>query len=336
MSRTCHRTRWSGGRRRPWAAEPTPRRTVILTAVNVRDPSGASTSPYHFDELGSVQFARVCAEILSLLCGVPPERWTHPLGRLPSATLFDDLADPSGRVLPGPVLAVSAWATADHPALAALRNNVLRSETLDGQIPRSLLVLTNRSEIVRASPGTPPGKPPVVASLGPEDLGRLIDHHAELRFRMPSLLGVRDLDGIVPGEALARSTGDIAAAHSLARVFMPTRAYTATLDVLRQRHFAVLTGPPEMGKTAIARTLALAALTTGMEVHECVRPDELWSAFDRHRPQVFIADDRVPTRCRREVGLGARPCPSRHGRPPLAHLDLPTRAASGRACPYPP
>jgi hypothetical protein len=259
--------------------------------VNVRDPSGASTSPYHFDELGSVQFARVCAEILSLLCGVPAERWTHPLGRLPSATLFDDLADPSGRVLPGPVLAVSAWATADHPALAALRNNVLRSETLDGQIPRSLLVLTNRPEIVRASPGTLPGKPPVVASLGPEDLGRLIDHHAELRFRMPSLLGVRDLDGIVPGEALARSTGDIAAARNLARVFMPTRAYTATLDVLRQRHFAVLTGPPEMGKTAIARTLALAALTTGKEVHECVRPDELWSAFDRHRPQVFIADD---------------------------------------------
>jgi hypothetical protein len=46
-----------------------------------------------------------------------------------------------------------------------------------------------------------------------------------------------------------------------------------------------------MGKTAIARMLGLAALTSGWEVHECIRPDELWAAFARDRRQLFVADD---------------------------------------------
>jgi hypothetical protein len=46
-----------------------------------------------------------------------------------------------------------------------------------------------------------------------------------------------------------------------------------------------------MGKTAIARMLGLALLTEGWELHECVRPDELWSRLARDRPQVFVADD---------------------------------------------
>ena len=46
-----------------------------------------------------------------------------------------------------------------------------------------------------------------------------------------------------------------------------------------------------MGKTAIARMLALAQMTAGWEVHECVRPEQLWAAFDPRAAQVFVADD---------------------------------------------
>jgi hypothetical protein len=77
----------------------------------------------------------------------------------------------------------------------------------------------------------------------------------------------------------------------LADVFVPTGAYARTLDVLAGHRFAVLTGPPEMGKTAIARMVALAQLTCGWEAHECISPEGVWRAFDRDRPQVFIADD---------------------------------------------
>jgi hypothetical protein len=61
--------------------------------------------------------------------------------------------------------------------------------------------------------------------------------------------------------------------------------------VLARHRFVVLTGPPEMGKTAIAQMVALALMTDGWEAHECNSPDEVWRAFDRNRRQVFVADD---------------------------------------------
>jgi hypothetical protein len=46
-----------------------------------------------------------------------------------------------------------------------------------------------------------------------------------------------------------------------------------------------------MGKTAIARMLALVQLTDDWEAHECTSPDQVWRAFDAERRQVFVADD---------------------------------------------
>jgi hypothetical protein len=77
----------------------------------------------------------------------------------------------------------------------------------------------------------------------------------------------------------------------LARVFWPTRAYERARDVLARYRFVVLTGPPEMGKTAIAQMLSLSQMTDGWEAHECNDPDDVWRVFDRNRRQVFIADD---------------------------------------------
>ena len=74
-------------------------------------------------------------------------------------------------------------------------------------------------------------------------------------------------------------------------MFWPTRAYERALTALGRHHFVVLTGPPEMGKTAIARMVALAHLTDGWEAHECTRPDQVWRVFDPERRQVFVADD---------------------------------------------
>jgi hypothetical protein len=131
-----------------------------------------------------------------------------------------------------------------------------------------------------------------VADRGQEvDLAAAVLARADVRRRVPSVLGVCDLDELIPSAAPARSTGDVEAARALARVFVPTRAYARTLAVLERHRFAVVTGPPEMGKTAIARTLGLALLTEGWELHECVRPEQLWQAFDRERPQLFVADD---------------------------------------------
>jgi hypothetical protein len=122
-------------------------------------------------------------------------------------------------------------------------------------------------------------------------LSARIDALPELRLRMPSLLGVRALDPLIPSAVARRSTLDRAESERLAAVFVPTRAYARAVRTLAEHRFAVLTGPPEMGKTAIARMVALAKMTDGWEAHECSTPDDLHAAFDPEARQVFIADD---------------------------------------------
>src|SRR5205085_737361 len=111
----------------------------------------------------------------------------------------------------------------------ALRDLVLDTDWV-GQ-PASALVLTNVSDDV-------PGELPYPhVTLGARELGALLDRRPAVRRRIPFVLGARE--GAVPDE--------------LARVFVPTRAYRHALEVLEHHRFAVLTGPPEVGKTAIAR-----------------------------------------------------------------------------------
>jgi hypothetical protein len=191
--------------------------------------------PFRLDELGSLEFERLCAELLGL-----DERRLLVVWARNRDHVYDAVAR-------------------THPAVLA----------------------TNLPDVVV----------PDVKVLGPTELWGLFAASPRARLRAPSALGVADLDALIAPDVAARSTADIAAAAELARVFVPTRAYARALVVLEQHHFAVLTGPPEMGKTAIACMIGLAGLTNGWEMHECVRPDDLWSRFDRDRPQVFVADD---------------------------------------------
>jgi hypothetical protein len=202
---------------------------------------------YRLDELGWVQFERLCDELL----GLPADVWEGRADRGRTAVAADGVVIGEQR-FPGPIVAKAAW----------------------GAEP--LLTLTRAEEVLR---------------LGPAGLSALLDERPDIRRRVPSVLGVRELDELIPPAVLARSSGDVDAARSLASVFVPTRAYGRTLDVLERHSFAVVTGPPEMGKTAIARMIGLALLTEGWELHECTRPEQLWEAYSNDRQQVFIADD---------------------------------------------
>jgi len=231
------------------------------------------------DELGTLQFERLCVELLRLdVDGAESYPWGLSL-RLP-----EGVDAPGAGRLDGPALVLVAWIRPG--ASAAERLHEVVADALGWTEARSLLLATNLPD---AHAALPPGLRGV--ALGPAELWRLYAAAPAVRFRVPTALGVADLDTLVPAEAAQRSTADVAAAVELARVFVPTRAYLETLRVLERHRFAVLTGPPEMGKTAIARMVGLAALTDGWEVHECIRPDELWSRFARDRRQVFVADD---------------------------------------------
>ena len=129
------------------------------------------------------------------------------------------------------------------------------------------------------------------AVMGPEQLSSALDADPALRRRMPAVLGLRDLDELIEPAAAEASTLDRGAAEQLAPVFAAAGPYRRALDVLERHSFVVLTGPPEMGKTAIARMVGLAQLSAGWEAYECAYPDDFFRAYEADRAQVFIADD---------------------------------------------
>jgi hypothetical protein len=211
---------------------------------------------YALAELGWLQFQRLCDLVLELEAQVAPSAWKGEADRARRVELQTGVALPSIDVaVREPARVRVMWDPAD---------------------PRI---------IVEPKSGA---RPTVVRR---DALGRIVEARADLRLRMPSLLGVRPLDGLVAADVARRSTVDPAAAHALARVFVPTAAYARMLAVLGRHRFAVLTGPPEMGKTAAATMAALARMSAGWEAHECRGPDDLLHAFAADRAQLFVADD---------------------------------------------
>ncbi len=194
-----------------------------------------------------------------------------------------------GRMLAGPTVVVIAWIRPAREAIEEPGRLRLAVQQALEEWPRigarSVLLLTNASPEVTELPGVE------AVTLASPELSSLVASSWPLRLRLPSVLGIGAAEELVDPALAERSTAELGASFDLARVFVPTSAYAAAVDVLARHHFAVLTGPPEMGKTAIARMIGLAALTGGWQVHECIRPDDLWARFDRERQQVFIADD---------------------------------------------
>jgi len=210
---------------------------------------------YRLRELGWLQFERLVALL------VPGATWTGSADRGRLAELPRGVRLPGGTAIPGPVRAEVRW-----PGGGAGRGDVVFTP-----LPEEAV----RGRVV----------------VGARTLTRALDADPALRLALPSVLGLRDLAPLLDPGVVARSAFDPGAAAALARVFVPTHTHARTLEVLAGHAFAVLTGPPEMGKTAIARMVGLARLTAGWEVHECTSPDALWRAFAPDRPQVFVADD---------------------------------------------
>ena len=244
-----------------------------------------------------MQFDRLCSLLLEAEAGLRGLRWR---GRGDSArvAVVDGtvaLRD-RGIRLGGPVTVAVVWVRGGplEGRFAELSDRVVLLSADNGLGPGDrLLVLTNLDgadslEALREHAGSR-GQHAVV--LGAGEISDDLDRDAGLRLAMPSVLGLRDLGALIDPDVRGRSSLDVDGAQALARVFWPTHAYDRARAVLGEHRFVVLTGPPEMGKTAIAEMIALAQLTDGWEAHECNDPDQVWQRFDRGRRQLFIADD---------------------------------------------
>jgi hypothetical protein len=246
---------------------------------------------YDLDRLGWWQFQQLCTRVLALDAGIPGTAWSGDADRWRFVRRQDGLGPPLlGYELPGPVLIQTAWVT---PGLgtrvaAAVERLALREPDQLRDLGSYLLLCNGEVEPPLYEPAG--GDTLRVGAMGTRELGARIDARPELRLAMPSLLGLRDLSDLI-GAGATRSTLDRREAEALAEVFVPTRAYERALAVLGAHRFAVLTGPPEMGKTAVARMIGLAKMTDGWEAYECTSPADIVRVRDPRARQVFIADD---------------------------------------------
>ncbi|MDA0162839.1 hypothetical protein OM076_21375 [Solirubrobacter ginsenosidimutans] len=216
------------------------------------------------EELGWLQFERLCELVLEADAGVDPTRWEGSADTTRHVVCDDELRI-GDRTFSPPVLIRCLWRRDDR--VIAPPNGFA-----------SVVTFANH-------PAAEIGN----LVYGEDELRDAIRRLPGLRLQLPSILC---LDAAPPdAAALERSTFDVEAARELARVFVPTPAWSRAVATLKAHNFLVLTGPPEMGKTAIARMLGLELLTEGWEVHETTRPEEVEKLFDRAKPQLFIADD---------------------------------------------
>jgi conflict system STAND superfamily ATPase len=216
------------------------------------------------EELGWLQFERLCELVLEADAGVDPTRWEGSADTTRHVVCDNELRI-GDRTFSPPVLVRCCWQRDDH--VAAPPNGFA-----------SVVTFANH-------PAAEIGN----LVYGEHELRDAIRRLPALRLKLPSILS---LEAAPPDEqALARSTFDVDTTRELARVFVPTPAWSRAVATLKAHNFLVLTGPPEMGKTAIARMLGLELLTEGWEVHETTRPEQVEKLFDRSKPQLFIADD---------------------------------------------
>jgi hypothetical protein len=269
---------------------------------------------YQLDALGWFQFERLCQSLLHADHGVDIELWggTGDFGR--DAYAEGPLEFPAkGHSRQGPFIFQAKYvqganAAGARPAtalLTAVRSEAarIRKRRDEGgwDDPGVYVLMTNapisprtRRELAAALAEAVPAAEAVILQ-GAADLDAWLDRSPNVRLAFPQVLGLRDLtallDAVVTRDIRSRTTLGLEAAAALAQVFVPTRAYSHALTTLSGHGFTVLTGPPEMGKTAIARMVALARFADGWEAFECRGPDDFFKTYDKDKPQVFVADD---------------------------------------------
>jgi hypothetical protein len=243
---------------------------------------------YRLDDLGWDQFEWLCQTLVKVELGIGVEAWggSSDLGR---DAYFDGPLDihKTGRVAPGPfifqakfVSGANAARAKPGPAVkAALTSECTalktRHKKLELERIRHYVFLTNaplgatlrtwiRQEIARTLPRCR------VTPWAGNDICAMLDNAPNVRVAFPQLLGLRDLTellaSVVEKPIRERSTLAVEQAAELAQVFVPTRAYNRALRALAEHSFVVLTGPPEMGKTTIARVVGLAKPGGGLGV----------------------------------------------------------------------
>jgi hypothetical protein len=268
---------------------------------------------YRLDELGCFQFEWLVQSLLKARIGPGIESWGGRGDHGRDAYCPGPLKFPDRSIeTPGPFIfqvkfVENANAAGASPAKALLSSVQVESKRIKERIGKKVWTNTAHFILVTNAPVHPTLRKKLqtqlkgilpragVHVLAGSDVCDYLDDEPNLRRSFPQLLGLRDLSDLIKDalsrESLEKSRSAIESARQVAPVFVPTQAYQKAWKVLRKHHFAVLEGPPEMGKSAIAWIIALAQVSAGWQAIYCSDPDKFFSEYDSEKSQVFVADD---------------------------------------------
>lgn len=270
---------------------------------------------YDLDQLGWADFESLVQVLLSLRLGMGIEAWggSGDWGR--DAYYAGPLNYPTQNKSEGPFLfqckfVASANAAGARPETAVIKAAKAESDRIARRLkkkstgwhslPAHYVFLTNAilGGVVRAKIENE------LRSVMPmveihihdgADICNWIKITPEAARAFPQLFSLGDLvvilrDGMKTALS-ARSEAAAEMAKEESRVFVPTAAYHEAWDKLHRHSFVILEGPPEVGKTAIGRMIALALMKNGWEGIECRGPKDFEEAYRASSHQVFVADD---------------------------------------------
>lgn len=268
---------------------------------------------YKLDDLGAYQFEKLAQSLLKASVSLSIESWGNrgDFGR--DAYTVNPLRFPDKDVISaGPFLfqvkfvegANAAGALPVKALLGSVSKELaqieIRRKSSEWKDPKCFTFITNSliepktratiNERFRAALNCER-----VIVWGGDDVCDLLDAPPPIYRAFPQLLSIRDLDQLIAGvlshESIQRSSAALDIAKELVPVFAPTTGYERAWSVLRKHHFAVLEGPPEVGKSAIAWMVALSQSSIGWEAIYSRTPDDFFEMLEPSREQIFIADD---------------------------------------------
>jgi hypothetical protein len=271
---------------------------------------------YKLDDLGAYQFEQFAQSLLKVHAGLAVESWGRraDFGRdayTPNELHFPDKnIESAGPFLFQVKFVEGANAAGAKPSrallrsvskeIAAIRQRRKRKDAPIWAEPSHFTFLTNslmeaslrvriREKFETVLPNSK------VIMYGGDDLCDFLDQTPAVYRSFPQLLSVRDLDALIRSalthKSKMRSLAAIDLARELVPVFAPTSNYEKAWSILHKHHFAVLEGPPEVGKTAIAWMIGLSQIGSGWEAVYCDAPRDFFEMYDPLGKQVFIADD---------------------------------------------
>jgi hypothetical protein len=264
------------------------------------------------DDLGWYQFEMLIQSLLKTVCGLNVESWGNRQDFGRDAFCKHTLCFPEKSKNKGPFIfqvkfvenANAAGAEPEKALITAVNKERMaiqhRKNSPKWQDPKYFTLITNApllsdlrdklmNILIKELPTTE------IIIWGEGDVSDILDEQQTIRRSFPQLLSLRELDYLIENvlnkSIIERSQSAIDEARLVIPVFVPTSAYRNCWDKLSKYNFAVLDGPPEVGKTAIAWMIAITLVTRGWQAIICNKPDDFFQAYTSDILQVFIADD---------------------------------------------